>query len=76
MGRGLIQGMIWKISCHNLLIIYFTLTFPKHSLLYADKIFEVTNCKNKSLRELALFNLQIFLFQIWFQNTKQCQSVQ
>jgi len=27
MGRGLIPGTIWKISCHNLFIIYFTLTF-------------------------------------------------
>ena len=27
MGRGLIPGMIWKISCHNLFITYFTLTF-------------------------------------------------
>ena len=27
MGRGLIPGTIWKISCHNLFITYFTLTF-------------------------------------------------
>ena len=26
MGRGLITGTIWKISCHNLFITYFTLT--------------------------------------------------
>jgi hypothetical protein len=31
----------------------------------------------KSLIELPLFNLQIFLFRIWFQKyTKQCRSVQ
>ena len=30
MGRGLIPGTIWKISCHNLFITYFTLTFSKH----------------------------------------------
>ena len=30
MGRGLIPGTIWKISCHNLVITYFTLTFSKH----------------------------------------------
>ena len=30
MGRGLISGTIWKISCHNLFITYFTLTFSKH----------------------------------------------
>jgi hypothetical protein len=32
----------------------------------AEKIFELTNCKNKSLRVLPLFNLQIFLFCVWF----------
>ena len=30
MGRGLIPGTIWKISCHNLFITYLTLTFSKH----------------------------------------------
>jgi hypothetical protein len=151
MGRGLIPGTIWKISCHNLFITYFTLTFSKHWLLYCKKdiwietrfetktfaswtkatllriyfrnlsvhisflqyksqclekvnvkyvikrlwheIFHMvpginprpisalqprcTNCENKSLRELPLFNLQMFLFRIWFQKyTKQCRSVQ
>ena len=37
MGRGLIPGTIWKISCHNLLITYFTLTFFKHWHLYCRK---------------------------------------
>jgi hypothetical protein len=37
MGRGLVPGMIWKISCHNLFITYFTLTFFKHWLLYCRK---------------------------------------
>jgi hypothetical protein len=37
MGRGLIPGTIWKISCHNLFITYFTLTFSKHWLLYCKK---------------------------------------
>ena len=55
MGRGLIQGTIWKIPCHNLFIAYFTLTLSKHWLLYiADTIFELTNCGNKSLREFCL----------------------
>jgi len=36
-GRGLIPGTIWKISCHNLFITYFTLTFSKHLLLYRKK---------------------------------------
>ena len=30
MGRGLIPGTIWKISCHNLFMTYFTLTFSKY----------------------------------------------
>jgi hypothetical protein len=30
MGRGLMPGTIWKISCHNLFITHFTLTFSKH----------------------------------------------
>ena len=37
MGRGLIPGTIWKISCHNLFITYFTLTIFKHWLLYCRK---------------------------------------
>ena len=37
MGRGLIPGTIWKISCHHLFITYFTLTFSKHWLLYCKK---------------------------------------
>ena len=64
---GLIPGTICKILCHNLFISYFTLTFFKHWFYIAEKIFELTNCENKSLRELPLFNLQIFL---------QCCSVQ
>ena len=37
MGRGLIPGTIWKMSCHNLFIICFTLTFFRHWLLYCRK---------------------------------------
>jgi hypothetical protein len=39
MGRGLIPGTIWKISCHDLFITYFRLTFSKHWLLYCKKDF-------------------------------------
>jgi hypothetical protein len=42
MGRGLIPGTIWKISCHNLFITYFTLTFN-----IAEKIFELTDTLRK-----------------------------
>ena len=37
MGRRLIPGTIWKISCHKPFITYFTLTFSKHWLLYCKK---------------------------------------
>ena len=36
-GSRLLPGTIWKISCHNLFITYFTLTFSKHWLLYCKK---------------------------------------
>jgi hypothetical protein len=37
MGRGLIPGTIWKISCHNLFITYLTLNFFKHWLLSCSR---------------------------------------
>ena len=50
--------------------------FPSIDFYTAKKIFELTNCENKSWRELPLFNLQIFLLRVWFQKyTKQCRSV-
>jgi hypothetical protein len=62
MGLGLIQGTIWKISCHNLFITYFTLTFFSSIDFYmAEKIFELTNCENKSLRELHPFSFAVGL---------------
>ena len=46
MGRRLIPGTIWKISCHDLFITYFTLTFFSSIEVYvAEKIFELTNCE-------------------------------
>ena len=70
MGREPIPETIWKISCHNLFIAYFALTFFKH--LLSEKIFELTNCENKSLRELLLFNLQIFLFRVLYNDVRKC----
>jgi hypothetical protein len=37
MSQRLIPGTIWKISCHNLFITYFTLTFSKHWYWYCKK---------------------------------------
>jgi hypothetical protein len=43
------------------------------TFILQKKIFELTNCENKSLRELPLFNLQIFLLRVCFQKyTKEC----
>jgi hypothetical protein len=53
MGRGMIPGTVWKISCHNLFIPYFTLTFNIAEKILTDKL------RNKSWRELPLLNLQI-----------------
>jgi hypothetical protein len=33
-GRELIPGTKWKISCHNFLITYYTLTFYKHCMTF------------------------------------------
>jgi hypothetical protein len=57
---------IWKISCHNLFITYSTLTFFCIDFYIAEEIFELTNCENKSIRELPLLNLQIFLFRVLY----------
>jgi len=70
---GLIPVTMMKNSCHNLFITYLALKFFQ-ALTF---IFELTNCENKSLREMHLLNLQIFLFRVWFQkDIKQCRSVQ
>jgi hypothetical protein len=51
--------------------------FPSIDFYIADKIFELANCENKSLIELPIFNLQIFLFRDWFQkDIQQCRSIQ
>jgi hypothetical protein len=52
--------------------------FSSLDFYIAKKIFELINCENKSLRVLPLFNLEIFLFRVWFQKEifKKCRSVQ
>ena len=50
----LIPGTIWKSSCHNLFITYFTFTFSRIDFYITEKIVAPTNCENKSLRELLL----------------------
>jgi len=53
------------------------LLFSSIDFYIAEKIFEMANCENKSLRELPLFNLQMFFFLVWFhKDIKQCRSVQ
>ena len=75
--EGWYQGRYGK--CHVIIFLSHILhwPFPSIDFYIAKKIFERTNYENKFLRELPLFNLQIFLFRFWFQKyTKQCRSVQ
>ena len=61
-------------KCH--VIIYLSQIlhwlFSSNDFYIAEKIFEQTNCENKSLRELPLFNLQIFLFRVLYNNIRKC----
>ena len=45
----------------------------KHWFLYCRKDLELINCENKSLRELPLFNLQIFLFRVLYNDVRVCK---
>ena len=60
----LIPGTIWKISCHNLFITYFTLTFSRIDFYIAEKI-------------IAQILKRVAFVGVWFQkDIKQCRSVQ
>ena len=78
--EGWYQGRYGKF--HVIIFLSHILHWPFPSIDFYiakiwKKIFERTNCENKSLRELPLFYLQIFLLRVWFQKyTKQCRSVQ
>ena len=75
--EGWYQGRYGKFHVIIFLSHILHWPFPNIDFYIAKKIYEQTNCENKSLRELPLFNLQIFVFRIWFQKyTKQCWSVQ
>ena len=75
--EGLYQGPYGKFHVIIFLSHILHLPFPSIDFYIAKKIYEQTNCENKSLIDGPLFNLQIFLFRIWFQKyTKQCRSVQ
>ena len=56
MGRGL----IWYGKFHVIIFLSHILNWPFPSIDFyiAKKIFELTNCENKSLRELPLFNFE------------------
>ena len=74
--EGLYQGPYGKFHVIIFLSHILHWPFPSIDFYIAKKIYEQTNCENKSLIELPLFNLQIFLFRIWFKKyTKQCRSV-
>jgi hypothetical protein len=74
--EGWYQGRYGKFHVIIFLSHILHWPFPSIDFYIAKKIFELTNCENKSLRELPLFNFHIFLFRVWFQKyTKQCRSV-
>jgi hypothetical protein len=71
-GRHDIAEILLKVALNTTNQIILSIDF-----YIAKKIFELTNCENKSSRELPLFNLQICLPPVWFQKyTKQRRSVQ
>jgi hypothetical protein len=51
----------------NMITVYMYIYF-----YIAEHIFELTNCENKSLRESHLFNLQIFLFRVLYNDARKC----
>ena len=61
----LVEG--WYQGRHGKIPVVIYLLHSSHWLFsfidfnISEKIFDLTNCKNKSLRELPLFNLQIFI---------------
>jgi hypothetical protein len=65
--EGLYQGRYGK--CHVIIYLSHILhgLFSSIELYKAEKIFELTTCENKSLRELPLFNLQIFFVSSFVQ---------
>ena len=65
--EGWYQGRYRKFHVMIFLSHILHCPFPTIDFYIAKKIFEMTNCENKSLRELTLFNLQILLFRVWFQ---------
>ena len=67
-------GLIWVTGWHQgrygkvQVIIYLShilhWLFSSIDLYMAENILELTNCENKSFRELPFFNLQIFSFRV------------
>jgi hypothetical protein len=56
MGRGLIPGTIWKISCHNLFITYFTLPFsPSHNRICPRKMIHKDICIKSYFNQINTF---------------------
>jgi hypothetical protein len=74
----LVELLTSNVKCSFVLLILvelLTSTVKLFSSIYfyiAEKIFELTNCENKSLRELHLFNLQICLFRVLYNDARKC----
>ena len=71
-GWYMYQGRYGK--CHVIIYLSHILhwLFSSIDFYIAEKIFELTNCENKSLRELPLFHLQIFLFPGLYNDVRKC----
>ena len=72
-----ISALVSARDSHSKPDIFYIDLFSRIDFYIAEKIVELTDCENKSLKELLLFNLKIFLFRVWFQkDIKQRRSVQ
>jgi hypothetical protein len=66
------QGRYGKFHVIIYLSHILHLLFSSIDFYMTEKIFELTNCDNKFLRELPLFNLQIFLFRVLYNDGRKC----
>jgi hypothetical protein len=70
--EGWYQGRYGKFHVRIYLSHILHWFFSSIDIYIAEKIFELTNWENKSLRELPLFNLQIFLFRVLYNDVRKC----
>jgi hypothetical protein len=64
--EGWYQGRYWKFHVIIYLSHILHWLFSSIDFYMAEKIFGLTNCENKFLKEFPLSNLQIFLFRVLY----------